>query len=102
MHVYLCVCVSVCVYRLPNATEVAATSLVQAVEEKFEMTHELNSKLITIKCSDTQRRTEVRGGCVRVHLQAHSVTLVYTTVAHRAGVPAQWGGVAVWPLACAT
>ena len=57
-------CVCVCVYRLPNATEVAAASLVQAVEEKFEMTRELNAKLIQIKCSDTQRRTEVSSGCV--------------------------------------
>ena len=79
-----------CLYRLPNATEVAATSLVQAMEEKFEMTHELNSKLIQIKCSDTQRRTEVSSA--RVQSWAGVVPIEFTQVG--------WVGVGVGVLTC--
>ena len=45
--------------RLPNTTDQVSEKLLKIVSEKFDVTRELNEKLIIIKCVDTQRRSEV-------------------------------------------
>jgi hypothetical protein len=47
-------------FELPNATKMASLSLKQAMSEKYDVTREMNEKLILIKCSDTQRRVELK------------------------------------------